>query len=144
MQLLVSWAIVVISTLYALWASRGTYDCAEGEDCASGEGDWWIPGDSSAIAALGEFVFFLTVGASFLISFDSYVNAKARSRPFINRAALVLNPNGAGIRLLTLFMLAAGALAAAAVVRRRTGIDHLGVPHARCAVRTRRVAPKRR
>ena len=91
MQLLVSWAIVVISTLYG----RGTDDCADGEDCA-----WWIVSDSSAINALGETVFVLTVGASFLISFDSYVNAKARANP--NSALfLVNNPRwlqSAGIR----------------------------------------------
>ena len=33
---------------------------------------------SSAINALGETVFILTVAASFLISFDSYINAMAR------------------------------------------------------------------
>ena len=69
-QLLVSLAIVVISTLYASW--RCTED---GEDYESG---WWIVSDSSAISTLGDIVFILTVGASFLISFDSYINAKAR------------------------------------------------------------------
>jgi len=67
-QLLVSLAIVVISTLYA--------SCTEdGEDYESG---WWIVSDSRAINTLGDIVFILTVGASFLISFDSYINAKAR------------------------------------------------------------------
>ena len=61
-QLLVSWAIVVVSTLYASWQDPD--DCTDGENCA-----WWI-------TALGETVFGLTVVASFLISFDSYINAK--------------------------------------------------------------------
>lgn len=73
-QLLVSWAIVVISTLYASSEGRCTDNCAGDEDRASG---WWIVSDSSAINALGETVFFLTICASFLISFDSYINAKA-------------------------------------------------------------------
>ena len=78
-QLLVSWAIVVISTLYALWDSWGPDDCADGEDCASG---WWIVSDLRAITALGETVFGLTVVASFLISLDGYINAKVR--PTVN------------------------------------------------------------
>ena len=73
MQLLVSWAIVVISTLYASWDGRGADDCAEGEECA-----WWIVSDSRTITALGEVVFGLTVVASFLISLDGYINAKVR------------------------------------------------------------------
>ena len=76
MQLLVSLAIVVISTLYAKW--RCADNCADGQDLASG---WWIVNDSSAMTAMGDFVFFLTIGASFLISFDSYINAKARANP---------------------------------------------------------------
>ena len=96
MQLLVSWAIVVISTLYG----RGTDNCADGEDCESGESSRWIVSDSSAMNALGETVFVLTVAASFLISFDSYVNAKAQANP---KSALFLvhNPRwlqSAGIR----------------------------------------------
>ena len=79
MQLLVSWAIVVISTLYASWDGRTAEDCADGEDCESGKGAWWIVSDSSAITALGETVFIFTVAASFLISFDSYINVKARA-----------------------------------------------------------------
>ena len=74
-QLLVSWAIVVISTLFASWDGRGTDNCADGEDCASG---WWIVSDSRTITALGEVVFGLTVVASFLISLDGYLNAKVR------------------------------------------------------------------
>ena len=90
-QLLVSWAIVVISTLYASRdSSRTAEDCADGVDCESGENAWWIVSDSSAITALGETVFFLTVAASFLISFDSYVNAKARASLCI----FSLNPDG--------------------------------------------------
>ena len=71
MQLLVSWAIVVVSTLYSSWDGRCADDCAKHEDCA-----WWIVNDSSAITAIGETVFFLAVTASFIISFDSYINAK--------------------------------------------------------------------
>ena len=81
-QLLVSLAIVVISTLYAKW--RYAENCADSEDCASG---WWIVNDSSAMTAMGDFVFFLTIGASFLISFDSYINAKARSQPLAARCS---------------------------------------------------------
>ena len=73
-QLLFSWAIVVISTLFASWACRSADYCADGKNCA-----WWIVSDSSAISTLAETAFFLTVGASFLISFDSYINAKARA-----------------------------------------------------------------
>ena len=40
---------------------------------------------------------------------------------------------GCTLALLTSFM-AAGALAAAPVVRRRTGVDNVGVSHACCAV----------
>ena len=82
-QLLVSWAIVVNSTLYASW-----YACLVAEDC-NDDDDWWIVSDSNVITMLGQVVFFLTVCASFLISFDSYVNAKARTRP-LTRATLVL------------------------------------------------------
>lgn len=78
MQLIVSWAIVVISTLYACEDSSG-WICR-------------IVSDSSTIVTLGETVFFLTVGASFLISFDSYINAKARNQPL--SASFVLNPDG--------------------------------------------------
>ena len=93
MQLLVSWAIVVISTLYG----RGTDNCADGEDCESGESSRWIVSDSSVMNALGETVFVLTVAASFLISFDSYVNAKAQANP---KSALFLvnNPREASAR----------------------------------------------
>jgi hypothetical protein len=137
-QLLVSWAIVAISTLYR----RGTDDCADGEDCESEETSWWIVSGSSAINALGETVFILTVAASFLISFDSYINAKAR-KPTLY-AILVINPDGGMLAFarapcatelpLTPFIVAAGALASAAVVRGRTGINNVGVSHARFAV----------
>ena len=76
MQLLVSWAIVAISTLYA---------------CKDSGGFWWIESDSSAINGLGEVVFFLTVAASFLISFDSYINAKARTH-FLTDPPLFFTP----------------------------------------------------
>ena len=79
-QLLVAWSIVVISTLYTSSDGRITDDCAEGEDCAGV--DWWIVSDSTSITMLAEVIFFLTVGVSFLISFDSYLNAKAQDRPF--------------------------------------------------------------
>ena len=145
MQLLVSLAIVVISTLYAKW--RCADNCADGQDFASG---WWILNDSGAITTLGDIIFILTVVASFLISFDSYINAKAQSQPL----AIVLNADGGKVLAsahprvgpllfrcpcatelpLMPFMLAAGALAAAAILRGHTQIDHLGVSHARCAV----------
>ena len=139
MQLLVSWAIVVISTLYG----RSTDNCADGEDCESGESSRWIVSDSSAINALGETVFVLTVAASFLISFDSYVNAKAQANP---KSALFLVNNPRCCRVLwhpparlpcatELPPPVAGTLAPAAFVRGHTGIDNVGVPHARCAVR---------
>ena len=48
---------------------------------ASEDSSGWIVSDSSVIIRLGETVFFLTVAASFLISFDSYINAKARANP---------------------------------------------------------------
>ena len=88
-QLLVSWAIVFISTLYASWDGRQDYE--------GGEGARWIVSDSNTITALGEVVFFLAVGASFLISFDSYINAKARAN---NQPVppLCLTPCGTGSR----------------------------------------------
>ena len=64
MQLLVSWATVIIATLYA------SFQCAH-----------WIENDSRTITLLGETVFCLTIVASFLISFDSYINAKVRDQP---------------------------------------------------------------
>ena len=79
-QLFVSLAIVVISTI-ASCDGRAAEDCADEEDCENGEGACWIVSDSSTIITLGEAVFCLTVGASFLISFDSYINAKAPSQP---------------------------------------------------------------
>ena len=97
MQLLVSWVIVVISTLYAYEGSAG-----------------WIVSDSSRIVTLGETVFFLTVGASFLISFDSYINAKARSQPL--PARFVFNPDG--VRLLASALCAPPAACGAPAPRR--------------------------
>ena len=73
MQLLVSWAIVVISTLYASSDDRNEYSSADGE-----ARDWWVVSDTFTIDALGETVFALTIVATFLISFESYINAKAR------------------------------------------------------------------
>ena len=40
--------------------------------------EWWTVRDSVAIDALDETVFALTIAAAFLISFESYINAKAR------------------------------------------------------------------
>ena len=70
LQLLVAWVIVVVSTLYSSW---------DGRDSADGEvRDWWVVSDSLTIEVLGEVVFVLTIFAAFLISFESYINAKAR------------------------------------------------------------------
>ena len=73
LQLLVAWIIVVLSTLYASWDGR--------KECGSGDGEvrpWWVVSDTFTIDALGETVFALTIVAAFLISFESYINAKAR------------------------------------------------------------------
>jgi len=82
-QLLISWAIVVSSTLYASWDDQDADGGADGEDGAaeSKVSAWWFVSDSLAINALGEIAFALTIIASFLISFDSYINAKARGQP---------------------------------------------------------------
>ena len=73
LQLFVAWSIVVISTLYASWDGRNAeYGSADGE-----VRPWWVVSDSITIDALGETVFFLTIFAAFLISFESYINAKA-------------------------------------------------------------------
>ncbi len=82
-QLLISWAIVVSSTLYASWDGQ---DADGGADSGDGGAEskvsaLWVVSDSLAINALGEIAFALTVIASFLISFDSYINAKARATP---------------------------------------------------------------
>ena len=73
LQLFVAWAIVVISTLYASSDERNEYSSADGE-----ARDWWVVSDKFTIDALGETVFALTIVAAFLISFESYINAKAR------------------------------------------------------------------
>ena len=73
LQLLVAWVIVVVSTLYSSWDGRNEYGSADGE-----VRDWWVVSDSLTIEALGEVVFVLTILATFLISFESYINAKAR------------------------------------------------------------------
>ena len=80
LQLFVAWAIVVISTLYASSDDRNEYSSADGlNGSADGEArDWWVVSDKFTIDALGETVFALTIVAAFLISFESYINAKAR------------------------------------------------------------------
>ena len=77
-QLLISWAIVVSSTLYASWDDQDADGGADGEDGAAESKVSAFVSDSLAINALGEIAFALTIIASFLISFDSYINAKAR------------------------------------------------------------------
>ena len=72
LQLLVAWIIVVLSTLYASWDGRILTN-----ESGSDESDWWVMSDSLAIEVLGHFVFGLTIVATFLISFESYINAKA-------------------------------------------------------------------
>ena len=71
LQLFTAWSIVVFSTLYASWDDRNEYGSADGET-----GPWWVVSDNLAIDALEETVFALTIVATFLISFESYVNAK--------------------------------------------------------------------
>ena len=78
MQLILSWATVVISTLYAA-SYLSDDDSTDGEDNQPGDA-WLIVSDSRTISALGDAAFFLTVVASFLISFDSYINAKVRAK----------------------------------------------------------------
>ena len=77
LQLFVSWVIVVLSTLFATSEgagdNRNEYGRADGEDRP-----WWSVSDESTIVALGDTVFALTIVATFLISFESYINAKAR------------------------------------------------------------------
>ena len=73
MQLLLAWFIVVLSTLYASWNSRNETTSADDE-----LDEWWMVRDSFAIGAVDETVFSLTIAATFLISFDRYINAKAR------------------------------------------------------------------
>jgi hypothetical protein len=63
---------VVLSTLYTSWDGRGADKCADG-DCV-----WQPMHDSGAITALGDAVFGLAVGAAFLISYDSYIDAKVK------------------------------------------------------------------
>ena len=73
LQLFVAWAIVVISTLYASSDDRNDY----GNATDGGVRPWWVVSDTFTIDALGETVFALTIVAAFLISFESYINAKA-------------------------------------------------------------------
>ena len=72
LQLLVAWVIVIVSTLYASWDGRNEYSA---DDEAR---PWWVVSDSFTIDALGETVFALTIVATFLISIESYIKAKAR------------------------------------------------------------------
>ena len=74
-QLFVSWFIVVFSMLWASWKGRGADDCTNNGNCA-----WWVVSDSGAILIFGEMDFALTVGAAFLVSFEGYLNAKARGQ----------------------------------------------------------------
>ena len=80
LQLFVAWAIVVISTLYASSEDLNDYGNADPLNySAVGETrDWWVVSDKFTIDALGETVFALTIVAAFLISLESYFNAKAR------------------------------------------------------------------
>ena len=76
LQLIVAWIIVVVSTLYASWDGRNAeYGSADDE-----VNPWWVVSDLPLpmIEALGQTVFVLTIVATFLISFESYINAKAR------------------------------------------------------------------
>ena len=73
LQLLLAWVIVVLSTLYASWNGRNETSSAD-----DGLDEWWMVRDNTAINAVDEIVFSLTIAAAFLISFESYINAKAR------------------------------------------------------------------
>ena len=73
LQLLLAWVIVVLSTLYASWNGRKDTNSAD-----DGLDELWTVRDPVAIDVLGETVFSLTIAAAFLISFESYINAKAR------------------------------------------------------------------
>ena len=75
LQLFVALLIVVLSTLYA--SSDGRNEDGSGEWWV----EWWVVSDSLAIDYIGHFIFGLTIFASFLIAFDSYMDAKARSQP---------------------------------------------------------------
>ena len=74
LQLFTAWSIVVFSTLYASWDDRNEYGSADGE-----ARPWWVVSDKFTIDTLEETVFALTIVATFLISFESYINAKARA-----------------------------------------------------------------
>ena len=76
-QLLLAWIIVVLSTLYASWNYRHETS-SETNSADDGLDEWWTVRDAFAIDALRETVFALTIVAAFLISFESYINAKAR------------------------------------------------------------------
>ena len=76
-QLLLSFTIVVAATLLAE-SYCSDDDSANGEENQPAEGAR-IVNDSRLISALGETAFVLTVAASFLLCFDSYINAKVRA-----------------------------------------------------------------
>ena len=76
---------MAVSTLYASWHGRSDYGSADGE-----VRDWWVVSDAFTIDVLGEVVFALTIIAAFLISFESYINAKAR-RPLTSPEAPTSN-----------------------------------------------------
>ena len=80
LQLIVSWVIVALSSLFptapaTAEASNGSETAGAGAAVTSGAG---IEGVD--YGAVGHAVFGLTVAASFLISFEAFVNAKARWR----------------------------------------------------------------
>ena len=151
LQLFVSWVIVVLSTLFATSEgagdNRNEYGRADGEDRP-----WWSVSDESTIVALGDTVFALTIVATFLISFESYINAKARRPldltqipasiklgkacryPAAHARSFLLFIGCACIKRLHLTCVCPGTLATAEVMRRRTEIDHVGVSHARHTV----------
>ena len=124
-QLLLSWVTVFISTLYA--ASYLSDD--DSTDNQPAEGVWWIVSGSRTISSLGDTAFFLTVVASFLISFDSYINAKVRAKfeqslcQTTMFTGCCIHPRSSAFPLppphepRAQFTLSAGALAAVAVVR---------------------------
>lgn len=148
LQLFVAWIIVVVSTLYASWDGRNAeYGSADDE-----VNPWWVVSDSLMIEALGQTVFVLTIVATFLISFESYINAKARRPldltqipasiklgkacryPAAHARSFLLFIGCACIKRLHLTCVCPGTLATAEVMRRQTEIDHVGVSHARHTV----------
>ena len=150
LQLLVSWLIVVVSTLYASWVAwddRNEYGSADDE-----VRPWWVVSDTVETNALKHTVFVLTIVAIFLILFESCFNAKARlpldltqipasiklgkacRYPAAHARSFLLFIGCACIKRLHLTCVCPGTLATAEVMRRRTEIDHVGVSHARRTV----------